>query len=178
MTTVGATFLSRIIEFPEQRIALKYDIWDTAGQEKYHGMIKLFYKDAIAIVLVYSIIHKHSYEALVNYWCKEVQRECPTDIILVVVANKSDLYVDEKVEEEEAKLFAKSINAQFFQASAKTKNGIESIFQYVGTKFLSPNGVPSSSSSSNQTAMGSDLNKKKLEDVNPNEKKEKKKCCQ
>jgi Ras-related protein Rab-22 len=38
--------------------AIKYQIWDTAGQEKYHGLAPMYYRGAAAAVVVYDITRK------------------------------------------------------------------------------------------------------------------------
>ena len=58
-----------------------------------------------------------------------------------MAANKSDLYDDEKVSEENARKFAKEIGAIFKLTSACTSTGIEELFVGVGSKYLDPNYV-------------------------------------
>ena len=58
-------------EFDNEKICL--DIWDTMGEEKFRSLNKIYYKDAIAAVLVYSIIKKKSYEEIINYWFPQLQ---------------------------------------------------------------------------------------------------------
>ena len=43
---------------------LRFDIWDTAGQEKYRSLTRFFYKDAAIAVLVYDITRKESFEEI------------------------------------------------------------------------------------------------------------------
>ena len=56
VTSLSAQFISKTVEFEEGQKAIKFDIWDTAGQEKYRALAKIFYKDAKAIILVYDIV--------------------------------------------------------------------------------------------------------------------------
>ena len=37
-TSVSAQFISKIISFPQYNKRLKFDIWDTVGQEKYRSL--------------------------------------------------------------------------------------------------------------------------------------------
>lgn len=55
---------------------IKLTLWDTAGQEKFRSLNKLYYKGAEIEFLVYSILDKKSFEELKNYWYKEVQTSC------------------------------------------------------------------------------------------------------
>lgn len=141
---------------------MKCNVWDTAGAEKYHSLVKGLYHDASAILLVYSIINKTSYEKLVNYWYPQVKQNCPIDIIIGVVANKLDLYMIDEVTEEEAKKFASGINAYYFQTSAKTNSGVEKMFNKIGKEFITLDKFNNSSN--------------KLTVILDNDK-EKRKCC-
>jgi len=40
--------------------SIRFEIWATAGQEKYCSLTKIFYKDARAAILIYDIIRKES----------------------------------------------------------------------------------------------------------------------
>ena len=52
---------------------INYEIWDTAGQEKYRSLTKIFYQDSKVTLLVYDITRKDSFEAIKNYWYTEVR---------------------------------------------------------------------------------------------------------
>ena len=49
-STNGAAYATKTLEFPDYKKSLKYNIWDTAGQEKYRGLAKIFYKDAVIAI--------------------------------------------------------------------------------------------------------------------------------
>ena len=57
-STTGTTFSTKTINFGEK--SLCFEIWDTAGQEKYRALTKMFYKDAGAAILVYDITREVS----------------------------------------------------------------------------------------------------------------------
>lgn len=52
---------------------LKLTVWDTAGQEKFRSLNKLYYKGAEIEFLVYSVTDRRSFEELKNYWYQEVK---------------------------------------------------------------------------------------------------------
>ena len=117
---------------------INYEIWDTAGQEKYRSLTKIFYQDSKVTLLVYDITRKDSFEAIKNYWYTEVRDNSPQDVIIAIVGNKSDLYEYEEVTEDEAKEFAKSINAIYQQTSACNGSGIKELFDMIGNKIIKP----------------------------------------
>ena len=64
----------------EESCSIKYEIWDTAGQEKYRALAKVFYKNAAVCILVYNITRKSSLEEIKNYRIKEAKEYASEDI--------------------------------------------------------------------------------------------------
>ena len=60
-------------------------------------------------------------------------------LVIFLVGNKSDEYKLKQVPEEEAKSFAKEINAIYQLVSVKDGTGINELFYYIGKKYLHPN---------------------------------------
>ena len=133
-STVGGTFNSKLIKCSNNK-TLKFEIWDTAGQERYRCVTKMFYKDANVVVLVYDITNKMSFEELKNYWIEQVLESSPKNIMLVLAANKSDLIEKEQVDEEEARKYAKTINASFLTVSAKDSVSVGELFKEIAKKY-------------------------------------------
>jgi len=132
--SMGGTFTSKSLIFDDGK-TLRFDIWDTAGQEKYRALTQMFYKDANAAVLVYDISRKDSFDELKNYWFEKIKENSSSDIILFLAANKSDLVEKEEVNEEEARNYAKQINADFCSISAKNSIGIDDLFIQIAKKY-------------------------------------------
>ena len=132
--SMGGTFTSKSLLFDDGKV-LRFDIWDTAGQEKYRALTQMFYKDANAAILVFDITRKDSFEELTKYWIEKIKENSSSDIILFLAANKSDLVEKEDVNEEEARKFAKEINADFCSISAKNSIGIDDLFIQIAKKY-------------------------------------------
>ena len=133
-STTGGTFSTKDVICEGSKI-LRFEIWDTAGQEKYRSLTTMFYKDANAAVMVYDVTRAESFEELKNYWAKQIKENSPENIILVIAANKSDLIEQEQVDEGEARNFAKELNAIFISTSAKSSEGINSLFEEIAKKY-------------------------------------------
>ena len=118
---------------------IKFDIWDTVGQEKYRSLAKIFYKDAKVIVFVYDITTEYSFNELKNYWYEETKSNTDGNPILAVVGNKIDLYKDQKVSNNDGKEFADKIGAIFQTTSAQSDSGISTLFDNIGKTYLVPN---------------------------------------
>ena len=141
-TTNGASFCSKNVRFDQLGKNLLLDIWDTAGQEKYKALTKFFYKDAAVCILVYDVTRKESFQSLKDYWYSQLKENSEPDIVIGVAGNKSDLYENEEVKEDEAREWAKEIGAVFELTSAQNNTGINDLFLNVGYKFLDPSFKP------------------------------------
>ena len=76
--TTAAYFVTKNVTFEEYGgKVVKFEIWDTAGQEQYHSIGKIFYKGARAAILVYEITSKKSFESIRNYWFKQIKDFSP-----------------------------------------------------------------------------------------------------
>ena len=186
ITTVGASYASKTIKISETNESLTLDIWDTAGQEKYRSLTRIFFQGAKLAILVYDITRKDSFENLKNVWLKELKDHADKNVVLGVAGNKSDLYEKEEVPEQEAREFAKSIGAIFCLTSAQSNSGIEELFEEMGKKFLDPNSTINESENQNLDQahkQKKDEKKKEKKEEQKNiqlknvKKKEKKSCC-
>ena len=181
MTSTGSSFFSKKIEINENK-KVKLQIWDTAGQEKYRSLAKIFYQSASVAILVYDVTLKRTFENLKEYWAGEIKANAPDDIILAIAANKSDDYINQEVNIQEGKDLAKSLNAIFVCTSAKLGNGIDDLFNMVAEKFIDPE-KNIAESYMNKNEILEQQNKIKLEEVRIKQqnyeknKAKKRKCC-
>ena len=169
-STIGANYSEKTIKRGDKEVQL--NIWDTAGQEKFHSLGKHFYKDSYVVCLVYDITNQESLDSLKNIWYPDLQKYGEQYTILAVVGNKCDLYeMDNLAKEEQAKAFADEIKAIFMLTSAKTGDGIEKLFNTLTDKFLSPEFNPKVKEMIRKRGPSFSVNKKK------NDKNFQKKCC-
>ena len=136
-STIAAQFCQKKFEFPGGK-SIILDIWDTAGQEKFRSLNKIFYSKAKAVILVYDITNEKSFDEIKNYWYEQIKQNCDENIIIAVAANKSDLYEDREVSNEEGEKYANSIDAIFSSTSAKNDSGIYDLFENIAKKMLNP----------------------------------------
>ena len=109
------------IELNGKKISIS--IWDTAGQEVFRSLNKLFYLDANIIIIVYSIDDEKTFEEVKNYWMEDVKDKGTSDKIVALFAHKSDLYLNEEVDEKEARFYAENNGAKFFLTNS-TEEGM------------------------------------------------------
>ena len=115
-STVSAESCEGVIEINNKKYPIC--IWDTAGQEKYRSITKIFIKGAKIVIFVYDITEEDSFKNL-NFWVDSVEEVLGKDIILGLVGNKIDLFVNQIVKTEEGKKYADEIGALFYETSAK-----------------------------------------------------------
>ena len=137
-SSISSQYITKKVELKDFKQTLTFDIWDTAGQEKYRAMAKLFYKDAKIILFVYDVSSKNTFIELKNYWISEVKQNCEPNALLGVVANKCDLYTKQQVSKEEGLKLSDEIGAIFQMTSAKSGVGIDNLFENIGRKYLDP----------------------------------------
>lgn len=102
-STIGVEFATRSIQVDAKTI--KAQIWDTAGQERYRAITSAYYRGAVGALLVYDISKHQTYEN-VTRWLKELRDHADSNIVIMLVGNKSDLRHLRAVPTEEAKQFA------------------------------------------------------------------------
>ena len=111
-------------------------LWDTAGQEKYRSLTKIFIKDAKIALLVYAIDDENSFKDL-DMWLNIVKEVNNEKIILGIAANKADLYDKAKVTDEQGKQYAKKIGASWSSTSSlQDDNGIDGLVDELLEKYL------------------------------------------
>ncbi|KAJ3415092.1 hypothetical protein HDV05_005500 [Chytridiales sp. JEL 0842] len=150
-STIGVEFATRSIQVDGKTI--KAQIWDTAGQERYRaitsayvhiGLIDMkadsrtdlssrYYRGAVGALLVYDIAKHPTYEN-VNRWLKELRDHADSNIVIMLVGNKSDLRHLRAVPTEEAKQFSTENGLSFIETSALDSSNVESAFQNILTE--------------------------------------------
>jgi small GTP-binding protein len=118
---------------------IKFQIWDTVGQEQYRSLNTLFYKDAHICLMVYDITNESSFSSIKDYWHPAIITNCLEGVIFGVAGNKNDLYEQEKVDKNEVRQFCDKINATFHYTSCKENKCIDEMFKELGEKFIDSN---------------------------------------
>jgi small GTP-binding protein len=102
------------------------EIWDTAGQEQYHALGPIYYRDAQVGIVVFDITDRGTFRQC-QQWVSEL-RQARSGIPILVAANKCDLATQRSVGNADYEEFADSVRAQAFETSAKTGANIDVLF--------------------------------------------------
>ena len=133
-STSNASFISKKKKVGNQIYEIK--LWDTAGQEKYRSLTKIFIKEAKIALLVYAIDDKESFNDL-NMWLNIVKEINSDNIILGVAANKADLYKTAQISDSQGKNYAKEIGAEWRSTSSLLDDcGIDELVDVLFNKYI------------------------------------------
>ncbi len=114
--------------------------------------------------MIYDITNENSFKELKNFWYQKV-KDNTKNIILGIIANKSDLYENEVIPIEDGKKFALQCNAFFYESCAKEYDITRQMFLIAINKFIE--------------TYGNDLvkNENNVISVDSSQKKDKSRCC-
>ena len=160
------------MHFQVNDLKIKFQIWDTCGQEMYRSLVQGFYHNTSLALLVYDINKKPTFESL-DIWLKDLKQHTEQDLPVFIVGNKNDL--DRNVTEEEAKEFKKVNNIVYFaECSAKRGYNVKEIF-FEAAKYLYQ--IYKKFKVQDKVPMAKRLKLDNNENDESNKNKKKKKCC-
>ena len=125
INTIGVDFRSRTLEIDGKKAKLQ--IWDTAGQERFRTITSTYYRGAQGIILVYDVTNYASFENIQD-WLHDVEKGTDENAKLCLIGNKADLVETKCVSTEEGLAYAKSVNIDFMECSAKTASNVDLAF--------------------------------------------------
>ena len=115
------------MEFCTTRGVIRFQVWDTAGQEKLSCLRDGYYIGAHCAIIMFDVCSRVTYKN-VTKWYKELTRVCEK-IPIVLVGNKVDV-ADRKVKASQI-LFPKKYGIQYYDISAKSNYQFEKPFLYL-----------------------------------------------
>lgn len=106
---------------------VKLQIWDTAGQESFRSITRSYYRGAAGALLVYDITRRETFNHLTR-WLEEARQNSNSNMVVMLIGNKSDLEHRRAVSTYEGKEFARQNGLVFMETSAKTASNVEQAF--------------------------------------------------
>ena len=141
MNSIGVDFKLKNIEIDSKKIKLQ--IWDTAGQERFKTITTSYYKGAHAILIVFDITDRDSFDHIRN-WMADIDKFAKEGVLMILVGNKCDLSNKRQVTMEEAKEIANKYGIKYIETSAKDTINIDDLFistaKYLLSKQISGTG--------------------------------------
>ena len=141
MNSIGVDFKLKNIEIEGKKVKLQ--IWDTAGEERFRTITTSYYKGAHAILIVFDITEKDSFDHVKN-WVADIDKFAKQGVLRILVGNKCDLEKQRNVSKEEANELAEKLGIKYIETSAKDTINIETLFvdtaKYLLSKQVSKSG--------------------------------------
>lgn len=109
---------------------IKAQIWDTAGQERYRAITSAYYRGALGALLVYDVTKPTTFEN-VSRWLKELRDHADSNIVIMLIGNKTDLKHLRAVATEDAQSYAEKEGLSFIETSALEAINVEKAFQMI-----------------------------------------------
>ncbi|XP_069012369.1 ras-related protein Rab-37-like isoform X1 [Embiotoca jacksoni] len=126
--TVGIGFTNKEVTFDNMKIKLQ--IWDTAGQERFRSVTHAYYRDAHALLLLYDITSKSSFDNI-RAWLTEIHEYAQSEVIIMLLGNKADMSSERAIRRDEGERLAREYSVPFMETSAKTGVNVELAFTAV-----------------------------------------------
>ncbi|XP_026874372.1 ras-related protein Rab-41 isoform X3 [Electrophorus electricus] len=140
--TIGIDFLSKTMYLEDRTIRLQ--LWDTAGQERFRSLIPSYIRDSAAAVVVYDIANLNSFQQT-SKWIDDVRTERGSDVIIMLVGNKTDLADKRQVSVEAAERKARDLNVMYIETSAKAGYNVKQLFRRVAAALPGMDNTPEKS---------------------------------
>lgn len=132
--TIGAAVTALSVTVDDEEVP--FHVWDTAGQEIYRSIVPLYFKGAVAAIVVFSIDDPKSFRSL-NDWIAQLHACTPSHVPAVIVANKCDLPSEhQRVDIDQAAEWASSNGFPMFKTSARTGTGIKDLLAFVAKSYV------------------------------------------
>ena len=133
--TIGADFLNKHIIYNNKKASLQ--IWDTAGNERFHSLGTAFYRGADACIIVFDLTNPKTFDNL-ETWIDEFlitgNISDPENFPVILVGNKCDLVNSNNsncVSENRISKLCNSRNLTYFRTSVKNNINIEFTFKHI-----------------------------------------------
>ncbi|CAK7357166.1 unnamed protein product [Dovyalis caffra] len=127
-STIGVEFATRTLQVEGRTV--KAQIWDTAGQERYRAITSAYYRGALGALLVYDVTKPTTFEN-VSRWLKELRDHADSNIVIMLIGNKTDLKHLRAVATEDAQTYAEKEGLAFIETSALEATNVEKAFQTI-----------------------------------------------
>jgi small GTP-binding protein len=124
-STIGVEFAAKTLRIDEK--VVKAQIWDTAGQERYRAVTAAYYRGAVGAIVIYDVTSVRSFQALPQ-WLTELRDNVDSDVVIVLVGNKTDLAENRVVSIDDGIQFSRQEKLLYIKTSAKDASNVTEIF--------------------------------------------------
>jgi len=105
-----------------------FNVWDTAGQEKFGGLRDGYYVNSQCAIVMFDVTSRITY-ANVPKWFSDLERTCGSSFPRVLVGNKVDSH--DRVVKAKDITYHRKRNIRYYDLSAKSNYNFEKPFLYL-----------------------------------------------
>lgn len=127
-STIGVDFFTRAVTASNGRL-IELMFWDTAGQERYSSPSRLTYRDAHAIVFVYDITDRGSFDAMASLLGTALAAAPVPEPHVIIIGTKLDLAARRAVATAEAEEGCRARNYSLLETSALDRTNVDAMLQ-------------------------------------------------
>ncbi|XP_018412686.1 PREDICTED: ras-related protein Rab-43 isoform X1 [Nanorana parkeri] len=139
-STIGVDFITLPCHSKTEKVQLQ--IWDTAGQERFRTITQSYYRSANGAIIAYDISKKKSFES-VPRWIEDVKKYAGSNIVQLLIGNKSDIHDLREVPLQDAENLAKHYDIiSVIETSAKISSNVEEAFVKMAMELMMRHGGP------------------------------------
>ncbi|XP_048653866.1 ras-related protein Rab-37 isoform X7 [Marmota marmota marmota] len=132
IATVGIDFRNKVVTVDGVRVKLQ--IWDTAGQERFRSVTHAYYRDAQALLLLYDITNKSSFDNI-RAWLTEIHEYAQRDVVIMLLGNKADVSSERVIRSEDGETLARVSDCQWGRGTVGAARGCpEDTFSLAGVR--------------------------------------------
>ena len=133
VSTIGVDLQSKVIDINGKKV--KYLIWDTAGEERMKTMTYSYYRGCHVILVVYDVTERNSFKN-VTTWIECIDKFAKTNVLRILVGNKTDLEDKRIISKEEGKQLAEENGLKYYEISALKTTGLQEMFEDVAKEYV------------------------------------------
>jgi len=164
--TMGAYFTKKNFTINDELFEVA--VWDTAGEEKFHSLTKIYTRGAHCAIIMYDITLHSSWQA-VNTWIDELDTD---ECHIIIVGNKYDIVEKQpnkrQISFDEVQKFARDKGCLCMEGSAISGKNVNEMFESVIRKYVQNSDEIGGGHNTGNDTVNLDANKNK---------KKKSSCC-
>ena len=135
LATAGIEFFTKDDIIDNKKIRI--ELWDPAGQEKFHSLTAGFFRNAEGIIVMFDVTNPISFENIRN-WVESIKAHMSSEIGIIpviIVGNKIDL-IEREIKTEEADEYCRELGYKYFETSARTGENVNQTIKYLVKEVL------------------------------------------
>ncbi len=133
VSTIGMDLQSKVIEINGKKV--KYLLWDTAGEERMKTMTYSYYRGCHVILVVFDVTERKSFQN-VTTWVECIDKFAKSNVLRILVGNKTDLEDKRIISKEEGKKLAEENGLKYYEISALTITGLREMFEDIAKEYV------------------------------------------